>query len=81
MVRNSHRGKPGARKPSDNGPEFRIHDVRRAYKRPRHYEEWAGEAEDEEVEELEDFDALDDIEEGDLEVPEEFIGTEDEERG
>ena len=78
MTRNSRGRKPRAGRPSDDGPEFRIHDVRRAYKRPHQYEEWDEAVEGEEMEEIEDFDDLSDIEEDDLEVPEGYIGMDEE---
>ncbi len=79
MARNAHGGNPRARKPSDDGPEFRIHDMRRAYKRP-HHEEWTHGFEDEEVEELEDFDELSDFEDRELGVLDESAEPEEEEQ-
>jgi hypothetical protein len=81
MTRNSHGRKPKGRRPvgGDDDPGLRIHDVRRAYRRP-HAEEWAHNVEDEEIEELEDFDELSDFEDRELGVLEESGEPEEEEQ-
>jgi len=79
MTRNSHGRKSKARRPEDDGPGRPIHDLRRAYKRPRVEEEWQHDFGDEEIEELEDFDELNTIEDGELGVPEALMEPDDEE--
>ena len=59
-------------------PGTRIHDLRRAYKRP-HGEDWQQSFEDEEVEELEDFDELSDIEDSELDGLEQLMEPDEEE--
>jgi hypothetical protein len=79
MSKNSHgrKPKPKLRRPGEDDPGSRIHDVRRAYKRPRG-QEWQETFEEAEVEELEDFDDLSEIEDSELDVLDE-LGEPDEE--
>ena len=79
MTRNSHGRKFRAKRPLDSDPGRPIRDVRRAYKRPRPSEEWERTFGGEEVEELEDFDAQNEIEDSELGVPEELMEPEEEE--
>lgn len=79
MTRNAHGRKSKARQPADDGPGRPIHDMRRAYKRPRVEEEWQHDLGDEEIEELEDFDELTKIEDSELGVPEELMEPEEKE--
>ena len=81
MTRNSHGRKSRTTRSLDNDPGRPIRDVRRAYKRIHHGEEWEHDFGDAGVEELEDFDALSDIEESELDALEEFIEPEEEEHG
>jgi len=79
MSTNSHgrKPKPKLRRPGEDDPGRRIHDVRRAYRRP-HGQEWQA-FEGEEVEELEDFDDLSEIEDSELDVLEELAEPDEEE--
>jgi hypothetical protein len=81
MSKNSHgrKPKPKLRRPGEDDPGSRIHDVRRAYKRP-HGQEWQA-SEGEEVEELEDFDDLSEIEDSELDVLEGLAEPDEEEHG
>jgi hypothetical protein len=81
MSKNSHgrKPKPKPKRPTGDDSADRVHDVRRAYKRP-HPQEWQGTFEDEEVEELEDFDELSDIEDDELDDLERSIEPDEEER-
>jgi hypothetical protein len=79
MPKNSHGRKPKPKRPAGDDSGDRVHDVRRAYKRP-HQQDWQGAYEDQEIEELEDFDALSDIEDSELDDLERFIEPDEEER-
>ena len=79
MTRNSHGRKPKANRPLDNDLGRHTRNVQRAYKRSRDAE-WEHGLEDEEVEELEDFDALSDIEDSELDALEEFIEPDEEDQ-
>jgi len=78
MFKDSHGRKPKPRRPGDDDPGRRIHDVRRAYKRP-HGQEWQSAFEDEEVEELEDFDDLSGLEDSELDALKELVEPDEEE--
>ena len=78
MVRNSHGRKPKPVPSSGEDAFGRVRDTRRAYKRS-HPRDWERAFEDEEVDELENFDALDDLEKDDLDALEEYVGSEEEE--
>ncbi|MBN1917538.1 MAG: hypothetical protein JW889_06480 [Verrucomicrobia bacterium] len=78
MSRNSHGRKPKPRRPGDDDPGRRIHDERRAYKRP-HGPEWQQPLEDEEVEELEDLDELSELEDSEFDALEELVEPDEEE--
>jgi len=77
MTRNSHGRK--SKKPQDDGPGVRIHDIRRAYKRSRVNEEWQTDIEEAGVEELEGFGEYSDMEYDELDSLDEFIEPEEEE--
>jgi len=80
MTKNSRGRKPQGRKPEGgDDPGTRIRDVRRAYRRPRHYGEWLHDFEGGEIEELEDFEELSDFEDRELDDLEESIEPEGEE--
>ncbi len=78
MVRNTHGRKTKPQPGLGDDPVGRIRNARRAYKR-RQPQEWDRALEDEEVEELEDFDALDDLEEDDLDALEQYVEPDEEE--
>jgi hypothetical protein len=77
MVRNTHGRKQKPLPRSADDPFGRVRNTRRAYKRPRH-NDLESVFEDEEVEELEDFDASDELEEDDLDVLEQYVEPDEE---